>query len=114
MSDPHIDSLTSRGARRCVSALELARNLRLVTIVIAGDLVNNWADHILLKHGDQFPADFSAFRRLIAHFAFKHIIDEFGVLSFDSNRHRFRSHTFGVHELLERGGLVRRFQYRNA
>jgi hypothetical protein len=99
LADPHIEDTTNREAQRYVRALEFARDMSVDTVIIVGDLVNNWGGKRISKYGNQFVNEFNAFRHLTKPFPFKYFFDlpgnhdEFGLSSYDSPRHYYKGST---------------------
>jgi hypothetical protein len=108
LTDPHINSLLPESTLRFERALVTYVNLSVSTLLITGDLVDNWGSQTKERYGHQYEPDFREYSRILAEYQSQlgNIVDilgnhdEFGLFRFESTQHHalryvnfFQKHT---------------------
>jgi hypothetical protein len=95
LTDVHINHFKPNSSVLFERALEIYVNLSVSTLVITGDLVDNWGDQSRERYGHQYEPDFREYGRIMSGYRrrFKNVVDipgnhdEFGLWRFDSEKH---------------------------
>jgi len=102
LTDIHVNELKPDNNLNYQLALNYNTNLKAKTIVITGDICDNWGKNIIWKYGRQYPPDHEVYSNLTKGTApyltaFIDQIgnhDEFGVESYDSPSHHFLNYSY--------------------
>lgn len=101
LTDVHINSLEPQRNHKFKTVLKNYRKFNLDTLIITGDLVDNWGDRRFGQYGQQFEPDYQLYRKLSTeyHQAVKNVIelagnhDVFGLSQYESPNNNFLKYT---------------------
>jgi predicted MPP superfamily phosphohydrolase len=106
VSDLHIEKLMTRSTSRYLQSLDFLLRVGVDTVVLTGDLVNNFGRRRFFRYGMQCEDEFKAYAKANNHYRsqFKYFFDqpgnhdEFELYSFDSPSHYYRNYSLEPHQ----------------